>query len=113
MMHDMGRKSQNTEAIAQPSESKERINYPTLSLNSAEFPELKNWKVGKKYHLHLVVEQKGIRESYNDKDKYEADFSILKAMSMKGGVVPEEDYKNMSSEEKDAADEKEILGDDE
>ena len=112
-MHDLGRKSQNTEAIAMPSESKEKINYPSLSLDSAQFPEIKNWKVGKKYHLHLVVEQKGIRESYSDEGEYNVEFDILKAKAMKAGVVPEEEYKEMSSEEKDKADEKEVLGDDE
>lgn len=82
-----------------------------LTLKSKELAEIKNWKVGKQYHLHLVVEQKAIRESYEKKDGYEAEFDVIKVMSMKGGAVSEEDYKKMSEEEQDKADEKDVMGD--
>lgn len=80
-----------------------------LILKSKELPEIKNWKVGKQYHLHLVVEQKAIRESYDKKDEYEADFDVVKAMVMKGGMVDKEEYDKMSDEERDKTDEKEVL----
>lgn len=84
-----------------------------LTLKSTELAEIKNWKVGKQYHLHLVVEQKSIRESYEKKDEYEAKFDVVKAIHMKGGAVSEEEYKKMSEEEQDKADEKDVMGKDE
>ena len=107
-MYDMGHES-NTEATAEPQQPK-KINYPSLSLSSAQFPDIRDWKIGQKYHLHLVVEQKGMNEDYDNKDEYRAEFNVLKAMSMKGGTVTSEKYKNMSSDEKDDADEQEVLG---
>lgn len=112
-LNNMGSKS-NTEVHATPdSPDKDKVSYPHLSLSSAQFPELKDWKVGTEYHLHLVVKQVGMRESYKDEDEYDVDFEILKAGSMKGSKVSEDEYKKMSSEEKDDADESEVMDEDE
>ena len=110
-MHDMGSKDSMGTEVAQPSEKK--VRYPNLTLNTMQFPEAKTWEVGKKYHLHLIVEQKGIAEDYDNKDEYRAKFDVLKAESIKGGTVSDEEYGKMSNDEKDNADEKEVLGDEE
>jgi len=67
---------------------------PTLSLNEDDLPELKKWRVGKKYDILLRVEQvsssKG--DGYNgDGKKMEARFRVLSARVPNGDVEYEEE----------------------
>ena len=79
-----------------------------MNIDSDQLPEIKDWKVGGKYSVNLIIEQKSLNAS--DKDILNASFEILKATASED-KVSEEDYKSMSDEEKDEADEKEVMGD--
>lgn len=79
-----------------------------LHITSEQLPEIKDWKVGKKYSINLVVEQKSVNQM-GKKNILDASFDILKATAS-GSKVSEEEYKDMTSEEKDKADEEEVMG---
>lgn len=59
---------------------------PTINLTEDELPEIKDWKVGGKYAIKLMVEM--VRQSKGDvfmqeRDrKMEGSFKIMKAMGM-------------------------------
>lgn len=78
-----------------------------LNIDSDQLPNIKDWKVGGKYNINLVVEQKSLNAS--DKNILNASFDILSANASED-KVSEEDYKDMSDDEKDKADEKEVMG---
>lgn len=52
---------------------------PTIHLDSKVLPEIKNWKVGKKYTVHLDVRLTGMHEEYGDKKVVGATFEVNKA----------------------------------
>lgn len=53
---------------------------PTISLDSKSLPQIKDWKVGKTYVVHLKIRETGIHEdSYDDKKYLHATFELLKA----------------------------------
>lgn len=108
-MYNMGSKG-NDGMVA--TESKDKVHYPRLTLRSDQIPEVKDWQTGKKYTLHIVIKQTRSGESYSDPDVIEGEFDILKASVMKG-MVSKEDYDKMDDEEKDKADEEEVMGEDE
>lgn len=88
-----------------PSEEKKNRGY--LNIDSDQLPEIKDWKVGGKYNVNLVIEQKSLNAS--DKDILNASFEILSANADED-KVSEEDYKDMSDDDKDKVDEKEVMG---
>ena len=110
-LYDQGHKQEISESPVATNSKENTVSYPHLTLNSYKFPEVKNWEVGKQYHVHLVLEQIGIRESYNHKDEYEAEFDVIKAGSMGNAKVDKDEYDKMSDDEKDKIDEKEIMDD--
>ena len=52
---------------------------PTIHLDSKCLPEIKNWKVGKTYEIHLKVRQTSAHEEYGDKKVIGATFEVLNA----------------------------------
>ncbi len=53
---------------------------PTISLDSKCLPEIKDWKVGKNYEIHLKVREVGVHEdSFDNKKQLHATFEIIKA----------------------------------
>jgi hypothetical protein len=54
---------------------------PTISLDSKCLPELKDWKVGKTYEIHLKIRETGVHEDrYDDnKKRLHATFEVIKA----------------------------------
>lgn len=79
-----------------------------MNIDSDQLPEIKGWKVGGKYNVNLVIEQKSLNA--NDEDILNASFEILEANASKN-KVSEDEYKSMSEDEKDKADEEEVMGD--
>lgn len=74
--HDTGRKM--GEAYESPvSVEKDRIMYPSFSLDANKIPELKNADVGKSVQLTVkgVVKRKSIHES-NDRNSYDVDVEV-------------------------------------
>jgi hypothetical protein len=67
-----------------------------LHLTEDELPEVRDWKVGKKYQILLDVEQTGLHSGGplmdEKKGKFSADFKIIKA-SMPDEGSPEEEAK--------------------
>jgi len=56
---------------------------PEFQINADEFPDIKEWSVGKKYKLEIEVEMTGSRigEYGDDKDKLTGTFKISGIMS--------------------------------
>ena len=53
---------------------------PTISLDSKVLPELKEWRVGKTYEIHLKVRQVEVHEDTlsDNKKQLHARFEVLK-----------------------------------
>lgn len=69
---------------------------PQFSINAEEFPELKNWSVGKKYMMEIEAEMVGshIGEWGDDKGKMTASFKIC-------GIKSESEEPGEDSEKED------------
>jgi hypothetical protein len=52
---------------------------PTIHLDSKCLPEIKDWKIGKTYTIHLKVRLKDMHEEYDDSKVIGAGFEVLKA----------------------------------
>lgn len=49
---------------------------PTITFTEKELPEIKDWKVGKKYELVVSVEMVGLEKDEWDKNKLSARFKV-------------------------------------
>ncbi|HCJ67202.1 MAG TPA: hypothetical protein DHV62_07755 [Elusimicrobia bacterium] len=105
-MHDMGESAGN-EIPQTEGEGKKEKYYPSVSLTTEQLPELGSKEIGNEVSLHIMGKIRGIRK---DKEKTSYDIE-LRECGMMGGEIPDEDeYKKMSREEQDEADEKEVMG---
>ncbi len=104
-MEDLGYKDKGCCEV-----DKDKKRYPHLSLRSDKIPEVKDWKTGGKYYLKILIEQTRSGKAYDNEDVIEGEFDILKAAVI-SSAVSEKEYKDMSNDDKDNADEKEIMGD--
>lgn len=104
----MGKKHDSGE-MAVPSEGKQRISYPTFSLSGDRIPEeLANAKVGDTCRLNIIV--KKFADSIDTYGDGESRVEVeIRKLEYQSGKVSIDEYKNMTSEEKDKADEEEIL----
>lgn len=110
-MRDQGTKrDRNTTAIDVPSNGKDKY-YPTTYISSEKLPGIEKYDIGHSCKLCSVVKVIGKREK--EDGEVEVEVEIHKMGIMGKGPVPKEEYDNMTSEEKDEADEKEVLGEDE
>ncbi len=103
-MNDLGYKDKGCAEV-----DKDKMRYPHLSLRSDKIPEVKDWKNGGKYYLKILIEQKRSGEAYDNENVIEGDFDILKAAVI-SSAVSEKEYKGMSDDDKDKADEDEVMG---
>ena len=106
-MYDMG-EMRNTDCCpSEPGNKKEKY-YPSINISSKQLPGLKGKKFGDTIELHLKGKVGGMREDYDDKTEAEYDIKIIEAGMI--SKMPKEEYEKLSEEEKDKADEKEVMG---
>ncbi len=111
MLISMGKKHK-TEGMAQPMD-KPHVSYPSFSLSGDLIPdELANKKVGQMCRLEILVKKVGDSVSSYDNGEQRIELEIHK-LGYVGGKVGKEEYDKMSEEEKNKADEKDVMGDDE
>lgn len=109
-MIDLGKKI-DTEAQPTVSEDKEtKISYPSFSISGDQIPdELNNAKNGEKCRLEIIVRKIGDNiDTYAKGEPRRIELEIHK-LGYEGSKVSEDEYKNMSEEEKDKQDEKEVM----
>lgn len=89
--------------------SKNHISYPCFSLRDDKIPdELAKTEVGSMCRLEILVKKVADSVSSYDNGEQRVEVEIHK-LAYKGKKISEEDYKKMSNEEKDKADEEEVL----
>ena len=110
-MMDMGKKISTGQPIESHNSDKEKISYPSFSLSGDKIPdELANAKVGETCHLDIIV--KKVSDSIDTYGDGEPRVEVeIRKLAYKGSKVNADEYKKMSSEEKDMADEKEVMED--
>lgn len=58
---------------------------PSISLDSKCLPEIKDWKVGKTYEIHLKVRETGVHEDdFDNKKRLHATFDVINAEPCNG-----------------------------
>lgn len=109
-MKDMGKK-QDTGEVAVAPESKSRVSYPTFSLSGDRIPpELADAKVGDTCELNIIV--KKVADSIDTYGDGEPRIEVeIRKLEYESGKVSADEYKNMTSDEKDKADAADVLGD--
>ena len=109
-MNDMGKLAEGVEACTPvESNSKKEKYYPTTYLSSKEIPGLEDFDVGDSIKLCSVNNVVGKREKKDS--EIELEVEIRQCGVMDGTEPPEADeYMDMTAEEKDAVDEKEVMG---
>ena len=109
ILHDMGTMPKEDEVQpVTPSGKKEKY-YPTTYLSSKKLPGIEDYDIGDACKIVSVNKVVGKREKEAGEVEVEVEIRQSGIMDEK---VSEEDYKDMSEEEKDKADEKEVLGED-
>jgi len=106
-MHDMGEMRDNCCGV-EPESKKKVMYYPSIDLSSKKLPELKGKKYGDTVEIHIKGKIGGIREDYDDKTQANYEIKIMEC-GMKG-KVSKDNYDKMSEEDKNKADEKEVMG---
>lgn len=77
--HDLGHvMSEPTVSPSYAHEAKAKKYYPSLSLNSTEFPPVKDWAVGKTYTLTITVLMTG-QHQRGDGRQISGDFDVRSA----------------------------------
>ena len=104
-MEDVGYKMKD-DGVTSPGGDKNKMRYPSLSFNN-KIPEgLSDKDVGDKCKIYLTGQV-----SSKHKDEYGEGLTIDVHSISKPYAISEKEYKNMSDEEKDSSDEKEVMGD--
>lgn len=64
---------------------------PTINLSDKDLPEIKDWEVGKTYHLMMVVEQTSLRKNeFLESDKeFHASFNIKSVKAVNPDKIKE------------------------
>lgn len=109
-MIDLGKKI-DTEAQSTVSENKEtKISYPSFSISGDQIPDgIGDMKNGEKCRCEIIVRKVGDNiDTYAKGEPRRIELEIHK-LGYEGSKVSEEDYKNMTDEEKDKTDEDEVL----
>ena len=103
-MEDVGYKRKD-DGIGSVSSDKDKTRYPSLSFNYKIPDGLKKKDVGGKIKLQLEGEVVS-----KSQDEYGEGLTIeIHKIGYSGKVVPKEEYDKLSDEEKDKADEKEVM----
>jgi len=103
-MYDLAEKREVSE-VTPDGGNKEKKHYPTVYLDSKQLPVLKEIKIGKEVSLHVKGIIKSIRQ---EEDKISYDIELRECGLM--GHTTKDAYEDMPEEEKDKADEKEVMG---
>ena len=110
-MMDMGEiRNMGGEAPTMEGKPKKEKYYPTTYLSSKKLSGIEDFDVGDTVELHSI--NKIISKREKDDGEVEVEVETHKCGIMKGKVSKDE-YKNMSDEEKDKTDEKEVMGEEE
>jgi len=109
-MIDLGKKidTEIHQSVAGDKETK--ISYPSFSISGDQIPEeLGNMKNGEKCHCEIIVRKIGDNiDTYAKGEPRRIELEIHK-LGYKSDKVSEDEYKFMSDEEKDKADEEEVM----
>ncbi len=107
-LHDMGTTPTETDSptVAQSLGGNKKKYYPRTSLSSDKLPGIEDLDIGDKIKLCSVAKIIGKREQEDGKVEVEVETLQCGIMDDK---VSEDEYKDMSEEEKDKADEKEVM----
>ena len=110
-MIDMGTKQETGGKIAPIQADKEiKISYPSFSISGDKIPEgIEDMKIGEKCRCEIIVRKVGDNiDTYAKGEPRRIELEIHK-LGYVGSKVSEDEYKNMSDEEKDKTDEKEVM----
>lgn len=107
-MHDMGTMPSGDEGqpLVATSGKKEKY-YPTTYLSSKKLPGIEKYDIGDGFKICSINKVVGKIEKEDGEVEVEVEIRQSGIMS---GKVSEDEYKDMSSEEKDKVDEEEVLG---
>ena len=107
---DMGHKSEMPSQPTGASKQETKISYPGFSMTGDQIPkELGNMKNGEKCRCEIIVRKIGDNiDTYAKGEPRRIEVEIHKLGCMEG-KISEDEYKEMSDEEKDKADEKEVM----
>ena len=110
MMIDMGHKSEMGPQPTVAGDKETKISYPSFSISEDKIPEeMGNMKNGEKCRCEIIVRKIGDNiDTYAKGEPRRIEVEIHK-LGYEGSKVSEEDYKSMSDEEKDKADEEEVM----
>ena len=106
-MNDMGKMTEEVGTVSPESPKKEKY-YPRNNYSTKQMPELAKHDIGDMVELHSVNKVVGKRE--NEDGSIDLEMEMMKCGTMGKGKVSEDEYKDMSNEEKDKVDEKEVMG---
>ena len=105
-MEEVGYKSKDCDMGTSPSGDKNKMHYPRLSFNDKIPANLKDKDVGESCMLMVEGEISG-----KSKDEYGESLSIeVHKIGYSGKAVEKSKYDKMSPEDKDKADEEEVMG---
>ncbi len=108
-MHDMGEMRDKMGGVAPSGESSEKEKYyPTTYLSSKKLPGIEKYDIGDGCKLCSINKVIGKREKEDGEVEIEAEIHEMGLMGKE--VISEEDYKNLSDDEKDKEDAKQVLG---
>lgn len=111
-MHDMGEmKDKMGEVALSQGNSKKEKYYPTTYLSSKKLPGIEDYDIGDGCKLCSINKVVGKREKKDGEVEVEVEIHEMGLMGKQ--VIAEEDYKDLSDDEKDKIDEKEVLGENE
>ena len=110
-MQDMGTMSDMRGAeVSTSDKNKKEKSYPTTYLSSEKLSGIEDYDIGDECKLCSVNKVIGKREKQDG--SVEVEVEILK-IGIMDGKIDKSEYDNMSSEEKDKMDAKEVMGEDE
>lgn len=105
-MNDLG-KIRNIDTVPmEAGKGKKEKHYPSVTITDEQIPDLKDKKIDSKISLNIIGVIKGIREDYDNKDKFA--YEIEMHQGELTGKVSEKEYMDMSDDEKDEKDEKDM-----
>lgn len=112
MMMDMGQKHETGGECCPTQSNKEtKISYPSFSISGDKIPsEIGDMKNGEKCRCEIIVRKIGDNiDTYAKGEPRRIEVEIHKLGYSGDAKIPKDEYENMSDEEKDKADEQEVM----
>lgn len=110
-LYDMGTMPKETDSPPSVAEGKKEKYYPITYLSSKKLPGIEGYDIGDECKICSVNKVIGKKE--REDGEIEVEVEIRQSGIMGKGSVDKKEYDKMSSEEKDAEDEEEVMGEDE